>query len=1551
MNDPESTPNQRRNPQRGKGNRPDRAERVPVDRNAVPMLRHGTDNNFPAFKKKISVAALEKYHDLGRMFDLGEYFSPEPIDVEFYDLDDDPHGLNLGDLRDARKSRTRKVENMKSDRAGMFAFIMLRLSNESLDAIKLEEGWDEANDEKDPLALWRLIETTHRVGIASRIPAVLKAESRRAYQSCMQSTYESIVKFKERFDDLLANYVEHDNPVMDEDDVAMDFYRALDNSRYASFKTNLVNNINSGAVEQPATLNEMYTQAAAFLVPTRQQHAGTHKTAFATTADRDWRARGGANRGARDNGGQQPNGGRGNGDHEAKKDAPQENVHSNRDCWGCGETGHILRNCPEVGKSEGGDSKSGEVRMTIQQGYPDEDEMVKGLCEDSEHDSGDKVAYLSGSKSTEWYEVLLDNQANTSIIHPRLLSNIRREDCVAKVGGLSGHTVSIDLVGHLVGFFDVLAYHDVAASILCMADVEDMYDITYDAGTSITVHMDERDLVFRRRNKIYVADMRDWETYPKEVRASAMVTTVSQNESKLTKRELKGAQAAMDIIRIAGYPTQKEAIHLVEDGNLLGLKVTAKDMRTAFEIYSDHGVTPAMAKGKGTSRRPPRLETDDGLKSEAVKQQLYSDVMHCEDRKFLISVSEPLHLTLVTPVERETTHCLGTALQEQIDMLREKGFNPVRVHCDPQRALEALAGRFPGTEIDVQGAGDHLSIVDIKIRRVKELMRCVQSDLPWPLPTKLIPELAAYAVSRLNMRRTTSAMNQVAPRVALTGRKIRAARELALAFGDYCEVQDPKVVGVDEKSRRTTIDRTESCIALYPFSNEVGSWKFLNLKTNSTVRRSVWSKMVTTPIVIARMTELAQATPDSSAVTTQADENEPPEPRAEQEVASETSGGEEVTDPMSQDLADTAITEGDESESDDDEGQGVRDETNNDEPTSASTSSDIDEDDTPLANPDEPTIVTEDGEEEAWQMVKGTRRSKRLLAAGKAALAAGVLNEALHATQRPKGSSLPVFDEGDLASIHAFHVSSRKGLQQYGTRAYRAIVKELTQLYTEKKAVCPVHRQDLTSDEAKGIIRSSLFLNPKHNAMGEFEKIKARLVGNGKQQDRDLWPDRSSPTAMLESIMCVLTIAAKEGRKTADLDIGSAYLEAAWKGDPVYIVVEKMLATIYAHEFPELKEFQQEDGTMLMRLDKALYGTLIAGRLWFDKLTTVLTDLGFTPNPLDPCVMNKTISGNQLTVVVFVDDILATSAAEADLTWLMDSLKAEFAEVKGCVRDDFSYLGMHVHNNRGEKQIEVSMEGYEDELMRYSGITGVRTTPASSNLFEPGVTEKLGPSELANFHTLVAKLLYLSCRTRPQIATAVSYLTTRVTCANKGDVKKLNRVLMFINGSRDNKLYLRSDGEGWGVEGFVDVGFGSHDDGKSQTGVIHKLRGSTVSAKSQKQKMVAKDSTEGELVGLTDRVDGVLRLDEFMCLQGHDMDVPIIHQDNQSTISLVTRGGGKYRNVHLRVRQCRLKEMIESGRVRVEYMPTGNMTADILTKPLQGTLFSALESKLLNVKG
>lgn len=41
-------------------------------------------------------------------------------------------------------------------------------------------------------------------------------------------------------------------------------------------------------------------------------------------------------------------------------------------------------------------------------------------------------------------------------------------------------------------------------------------------------------------------------------------------------------------------------------------------------------------------------------------------------------------------------------------------------------------------------------------------------------------------------------------------------------------------------------------------------------------------------------------------------------------------------------------------------------------------------------------------------------------------------------------------------------------------------------------------------------------------------------------------------------------------------------------------------------------------------------------------------------------------------------------------------------------------------------------------------------------------------------------------------------------------------------------------------------------------------------------------------------------------------------------------------------------DRMRSGEIVIEYMPTGNMLADILTKPLQGQLFRRLLAQLTN---
>ena len=139
----------------------------------------------------------------------------------------------------------------------------------------------------------------------------------------------------------------------------------------------------------------------------------------------------------------------------------------------------------------------------------------------------------------------------------------------------------------------------------------------------------------------------------------------------------------------------------------------------------------------------------------------------------------------------------------------------------------------------------------------------------------------------------------------------------------------------------------------------------------------------------------------------------------------------------------------------------------------------------------------------------------------------------------------------------------------------------------------PVHRGDLSARQLKGVIRSLMFLQTKIYGMGRFEKLKARLVANGKQQDRKLYPDNSSPTASIVSVMMCLATAASERRHAGAIDIGGAYLNAErTEGEAVIMELEPLLVRILTKIAPEIKPFVDEKGRLLVQLDKAMYGCI-----------------------------------------------------------------------------------------------------------------------------------------------------------------------------------------------------------------------------------------------------------------------------------------------------------------------------------------------------------------------
>jgi hypothetical protein len=55
------------------------------------------------------------------------------------------------------------------------------------------------------------------------------------------------------------------------------------------------------------------------------------------------------------------------------------------------------------------------------------------------------------------------------------------------------------------------------------------------------------------------------------------------------------------------------------------------------------------------------------------------------------------------------------------------------------------------------------------------------------MPKQLVGDLAAYALSRLNIRCTTVLSKNICPKVLFTGIPVDYRKELQLAFGDYIE--------------------------------------------------------------------------------------------------------------------------------------------------------------------------------------------------------------------------------------------------------------------------------------------------------------------------------------------------------------------------------------------------------------------------------------------------------------------------------------------------------------------------------------------------------------------------------------------------------------------------------------------------------------------------------------------------------------------------------------------------------------------------------------------
>jgi hypothetical protein len=139
---------------------------------------------------------------------------------------------------------------------------------------------------------------------------------------------------------------------------------------------------------------------------------------------------------------------------------------------------------------------------------------------------------------------------------------------------------------------------------------------------------------------------------------------------------------------------------------------------------------------------------------------------------------------------------------------------------------------------------------------------------------------------------------------------------------------------------------------------------------------------------------------------------------------------------------------------------------------------------------------------------------------------------------------------------------------------------------------------------------------------------------------------------------------------------------------------------------------------------------------------------------------------------------------------------------------------------------------------------------------------------------------------------------------------------------------------------------GDVTDRKSTMGYIYLLYGAAVTWAARKQQLISTSTTEAEYVGLCNAAKEAVWLRNLLENLGrmqyaggeHAMR---IYSDNQSALRLTANPEFYARSKHIDVQYHYVRELKEGGVIDVRYIPTEEMAADCLTKPLKRQKFAA----------
>ena len=351
--------------------------------------------------------------------------------------------------------------------------------------------------------------------------------------------------------------------------------------------------------------------------------------------------------------------------------------------------------------------------------------------------------------------------------------------------------------------------------------------------------------------------------------------------------------------------------------------------------------------------------------------------------------------------------------------------------------------------------------------------------------------------------------------------------------------------------------------------------------------------------------------------------------------------------------------------------------------------------------------------------------------------------------------------------------------------------------------------------------------------------------------------------------------------------------------------------------------------TYVCKLNKAIYGLKQAPRAWYNELRRFLLEVGFINSMSDASLFIYRHGETIMYLLVYVDDLILTGSDDMVVQNFVDQLGSRFS-----IKDlgNLSYfLGVEVIPC--PEGLRLTQHKYLLDILTKHNMENskpVQTPLATSSSLQ--LHDGSPPADATLYRQTVGSLQYLLI-SRPDIAFAVNKLSQFMHAPTTHHWATVKRLLRYLNGTRSYGIRLKRHSS-LSLHAFCDADWAGDPDDRTSTGAyIIFLGPNPISWSSKKQRSVARSSTEAEYRAIASAAAELQWVRSLLEEFGVSVNVPpAIYSDNIGATYLCANPVFHSRMKHIALDYHFVRELVQSGRLRVSHVSSADQLADALTK-------------------